>query len=332
MKPLARILLSVALALSAALANAQSGVLIPLDSTQPDGSVLSLEEMSVDIEIDDGDARVFVTQIFSNHKNRLEEGNYVFALPSGSTVSDFAVWDGAVRIPAVILEQRRAEELYTELRNQAVDPGLLEAGERDGSDPKADSTFTARISPIPPYSTKRLELEYHQRLPVDRLIQHFTLPLAPGQFGQQTVAHFRLQIKLHSTLKLQELTFTSKLFPLTLMKQDAHTAIGSFSADQLPLSEDFAAAWKVDAADANTLAVTTYRNPEAARPSPTETSPIVHPAQPGFFLAQTLLAASPAKAANVPPCTVVVLFDTSLSMQWDKLDVVTVRCRLRCSA
>ena len=207
------IVASVVLSMAASLASAQSGVLIPANATQPDASVLSLEEMTVNITIDDGDARVFITQIFSNHTERLEEGNYIFALPTGSTVSDFAVWDGPVRIPAVILERRRAEELYTQLRNQAIDPGLLQAGERDGSDPKAESTFSASIAPIPPYSTKRLELEYHQRLPVDRLAQHFTLPLAPAQYGRQTVAHFRLQITLHSTLAMNDLHARKQTLP-----------------------------------------------------------------------------------------------------------------------
>ena len=311
---------AVALSFGACLASAQSGVLIPMNSTQPDASALSLDEMTVNITIDDGDARVFITQIFSNHTERLEEGNYVFALPTGSTVSDFAVWDGPVRIPAVILERRRAEELYTRLRNQAVDPGLLRAGERNGSDPRAESTFSASISPIPPYSTKRLELEYRQRLPVDRLAQHFTLPLAPAQYGHQTVARFRLEITLHSTLALKDFALASKLFPLTFTRQDAHTAIGSFTADNFSLSEDFTATWKLDAAGSNSLAVTTFRNPEATLPSPADPSPTAHPGQPGFLLAQTLLAQAPTSAPDSPPRSVVLLFDNSLSMQWDKLE------------
>lgn len=309
-----------ALSLAASDVSAQSGVLVPLNATQPDGSVLSLEEMTVDVTIDDGDARVFITQIFSNHTNRREEGNYIFALPTGSTVSDFAVWDGPVRIPAVILERRRAKEIYTQLKNQAVDPGLLEAGERNGSDPKADATFSAHITPIQPYSTKRLELEYHEKLPVDRLAQHFTLPLAPAEYGQQTVAHFRLQITLHSTLALKDFALANKLFPLNFARQDAHTVIGGLSADNFSLREDFIATWKLDEAGANSLAVTTFRNPDATLPSPTETSPNLHPAQPGFFLAQSLLAPASASASDATPRTFVLLFDTSLSMQWDKLE------------
>lgn len=320
MKPFKFIVAGAVLALTLSRACAQSGVLIPTNATQPNPAELSLTEMTVNITIDDGDARVFITQIFSNHTNRVEEGNYVFALPSGSTVSDFAVWDGPVRIPAVILERRRAEELYTQLRDQEIDPGLLQAGERNGDDPKDESTFSASISPIPADSTKRVELEYHQKLPVDRLAQHFTLPLAPAQYGQQTVGHFRLQITLRSSFAVKDFAVASKLFPLTFTQQNAHAIIGSFSADNLQLREDFTSTWKLGAGESNSLTVATFRNPEATLPSPTETSPNLHPVQPGFFLAQTLLAPAVESASDSPPRTVVLLFDNSLSMQWDKLE------------
>ena len=95
---------------------AQSGVLLPADADQPNPAVLSLEEMNVEIVIDNGDARVRITQIFANHGKAIQEGTYIFALPSGSTVSDFATWDGPVRIPAVVLERKRAGDLYAEAR------------------------------------------------------------------------------------------------------------------------------------------------------------------------------------------------------------------------
>ena len=116
-------------------AYAQSGVLLPKDKDQPDPSVLSLEEMTVNVVIDNGDAHISLTQIFANHSQSIEEGTYILALPTGSTVSDFATWDGPVRIPAVILERKRPEEIYEQAKSQAIDPGLLEAGERDDSNP-----------------------------------------------------------------------------------------------------------------------------------------------------------------------------------------------------
>jgi len=73
------------LALSAMLF-ADAGILLPRDKQQPDANVLSLEEMEINIRIDNGDARVFIKQIFANHTNGIQEGNYIFALPSHATI------------------------------------------------------------------------------------------------------------------------------------------------------------------------------------------------------------------------------------------------------
>ena len=127
---------------------ADGGVLIPRDKEQPDPAILSLEEMEITVQIDNGDARVFVRQIFANHTAGIQEGNYVFALPSRATVSDFAVWDGTTRIPAVILERKRAEEIYNQLKQQSIDPGLLQMGERGAEEAKRSAIFSARIVPI----------------------------------------------------------------------------------------------------------------------------------------------------------------------------------------
>ena len=151
-------------------AHADTGVLVPTDKQAPDPSILSLTTMDVEIHVDNGDARVWIRQVFTNHTASPQEGNYLFALPGGTTVSDFAVWDGPVRIPAVILERKRAKALYDELKSQAIDPGLLEQGERTEDDARRNSVFSVHIVPIPAYGTKRLEIEYHEHIPVLSLI------------------------------------------------------------------------------------------------------------------------------------------------------------------
>src|ERR1017187_838552 len=116
-----------------------AGVLIPRDKQQPNPAVLSLEEMEITIRIDNGDARVFVRQVFANHTGAIEEGNYIFALPSHATISDFATWDGPVRLPAVILERKRAEEIYNQLKQQSIVPG------RDSQVVFCDPAATGRL-------------------------------------------------------------------------------------------------------------------------------------------------------------------------------------------
>jgi hypothetical protein len=78
---------------------ADTGMLIPGKGQQPDSSVFSLDEMTLEVRIDNGTARVQVRQIFGNHGSAIQEGTYQFALPGQATISDFAVWDDVTRIP-----------------------------------------------------------------------------------------------------------------------------------------------------------------------------------------------------------------------------------------
>src|SRR4029453_17043272 len=98
------------------------GVTFPSTPNEPDPSVLSLADLSIDVKIDNGDARVSLRQIFDSHQSGVLEGQYLFSLPGRAMVSDFAVWDGVVRIPGVILERKRAGELYESLKQQQIDP------------------------------------------------------------------------------------------------------------------------------------------------------------------------------------------------------------------
>jgi Ca-activated chloride channel family protein len=321
-----RMLTLFALLFTPSLLLADAGILIPRDKAQPDSAILSLEEMEITIRIDNGDARVFVRQIFANHTSKIEEGNYIFALPSQATVSDFAVWDGPTRIPAVVLERKRAEDIYTQLKQQAIDPGLLQMGERGSEETKRSSVFSARIVPIQPHGTKRLEIEYHQSIPVENLKSYFAIPLRPDAYSSQVARHLRINFELHSEHATSNFQAAAKVFPLKLDEDTPHVVKGHFEGNNVNLSEDFVATYDLAAAGADTLNVLTYRNPVSGQPAPTETAPIRSRNEPGFFEAEALLGygrssaqIASGSAASGAPKTLVILFDTSLSMQWEKL-------------
>jgi Ca-activated chloride channel homolog len=306
---------------------ADAGILLPRDKQQPDPALLSLEEMEITVRIDNGDARVFVRQVFANHSSGIEEGNYIFALPSHATISDFATWDGPVRIPAVILERKRAEEIYKQLKQQAVDPGLLQMGERGAEEAKRTSVFSARIVPIPAFGTKRLEIEYHESIPVENLKSYFAIPLRPDAYQAQAARHLRINFELHTLHAIRNFQSAAKGFPLQLDQNTAHLVTGHFEAENVNLGEDFVATYDLDPAASDTLQILTYRNPVSARPSPTETAPVRSRNEPGFFEAEALLGLGTGSAPAVnairgapAPKTVIILFDTSLSMQWEKLE------------
>jgi Ca-activated chloride channel homolog len=301
-----------------------AGVLIPRDKAQPDPLILSLEEMEITIRIDNSDARIFVKQIFANHTSGIQEGNYIFALNSHAVVSDFATWDGPVRIPAVILERKRAEEIYNELKQQAIDPGLLQMGERTASEARHTSTFSARIVPIPAYGTKRLEFEYHENIPVESFKSYFGIGLKPEAYHSQTARHLTIHFELRSEHPIRDFKLGSSIYPLKIGQQNAHLVTGEFTGENVALTQDFSVQYELDQAAGDSLHVLTYRNPDSGQPDPTEMSPQHSANEPGFAEVEALLAnkkaAAPAGATARPPHNVIVLFDDSLSMQWDKLE------------
>lgn len=324
--------LALALALLPAAGWADAGVLIPSNNPQPDPKILSLAEMMMDVRIDNGVARVAIRQIFASHNEGVLEGNWVFALPNRATISDFAVWDGVTRIPGVILERRRAAEVYENLKWQAIDPGLLQMGEYN-EEARRTAVFSAKIVPIPPFGTKRVEVEYHERIPVENLRAYFAVPLRPDAYNAQTAGQIEINLELRSQHAIRDFRAAGETFPLNVVERGPHLIRAHFEGRQVLFSEDFAIEYALDPAAGDTVQILTYRDPNPARPDPTVLSP--EPGGPalGFFEASALLAlprleaqqpqsgvGPPVVRDSSPPRTVVALFDNSLSMQWEKLE------------
>jgi Ca-activated chloride channel family protein len=294
--------------LAARFACGDAGVLIPSTGKQPDARVLSLDEMSIDVTIDNGHAKVQIRQIYANHTGQPIEGNYAFTLPGRALISDFAVWDDTTRIPGVILERKRAQEIYADIRMQALDPGLLQMGERDADEERRSSIFTARVAPVPAYGTKRIEIEYQERLPVEQGEAFFAIPLHPDVYRAQSAGRLSIHFNLTSAHAMREFQFTSANYSMKIAEKTAKNVKASFDGQTVALTEDFALKYALDAR-ANALEVQTYRDATGSGSS-----------QPGFFEASLLLAMPPSASTQAAPRTVVALFDASLSMQWEKLE------------
>jgi Ca-activated chloride channel family protein len=320
-----------------------SGVLLPMNKQQPDPSILSLAEMEVTIRVDNGDARVFLRQVFANHTGSPQEGTYIYALPSHATVSDFAIWSGPTRIPAVILERKRAEEIYERLKWQAIDPGLLESGEREQEDVRRSNLFSASVTPIAAFGTERIEIEYHQAIPVENLKSYFALPLKPDAYHLQSAGKLTVHFELDSAHAIRNFQLGGKLYPLKYEENGPHAVKGTFSGENVDLADDFSVRYEIEPSEAGKVRVLTYREPDPGQPSPTEMAPQRSGPEPGFFETEALLAPNATLASSSPsaeaaanahptsdlgtaaapavqPKTLVVLFDTSLSMQWEKLE------------
>ena len=189
----------------------------------------------------------------------------------------------------MILERRRAEEIYQQAKAQAIDPGLLQQGERDLDEASRSAVFTAKIVPIHAFGTKRLEMEYQQDIPVERFESLLAVPLRPDAYRAQTAAHLWIKLELDSAHALHDFQIVSKQYPMQMRDKTNHHIQADFEGRNVALTEDFAVKYALEASVGDHLEILTHRDPAPPPPDVADASPGVPstpvPAtrEPGFF-------------------------------------------------
>jgi Ca-activated chloride channel family protein len=321
------VLLTLALIAPFRAGQAQSGVLIPSSKEKPDASTLSLQVMNVDVLIDNQHATVRVMQIYDNHTPQTLEGKYLFALPTGASVSDFAVWDNDTRIPGVMMEKRRANAIYGEIKQKTIDPGLLQQDDEH----EGRSAFSAKVFPINPYGSKRVEMEYTEMLAVEGLTSHFTFPLKPSDGDAQRVGEFHLHVRVLGDYPISVLdSGATTAYPLRVLKSQPNEYEAEFDAREIELKEDFSFDYGIGAAQ-STLSFIAYRAPERISAYDLRDPALASHNADGYFEARAIFNEQGSSQTSEAPQAgtkderhagarnVLVLLDTSLSMYGEKL-------------
>lgn len=297
--------------------NAQSGALIPVSvKNEPDSSILSLQVMKVDVVIDNQHAWVKVLQIFDSHTSQILEGKYLFALPPQSSIADFAVWDGDLRLPGVILEKRRANQIYSEIKSQMTDPGLLQQDDERGG----ASAFSAKVFPIPAYGSKRVELEYTETLPVENLTSRFSFPLKPSFGPPQRVGELQINVQARSDSPISPLNFISTAYAMKAVKVGPNEQQYEFHARNVELKEDLSLDYTISVPQ-SAMSWIAHRAPERITAYDLRDPRLAAANPDGYFQARAIFNErfSTASGSERAPRNVMLLLDTSLSMHGEKL-------------
>lgn len=304
---------------------ADAGVLIPANLQQePDPDILSLRSMDVRVRIDHLHARVDLKAVFQNHTDQQLEGRYVLPLGERATVEDFSVWQGEERLIGTIVEKQKGKRLFQEIVQRQLDPGLAETDDQ----PERAHDFVIRVAPIPPRGTARVEVTFSEDLVVTSGGAEFVLPLKPRRYGEQRAGELHIDVAAEGPYPLADVIVR----PQGRLRWQSAPAPGStrfagrFDGTDVPLSDDLSIEMRLGGGPP--LDVLAYRD---VRPGGrVDISPFgdgtVYRDERGYFLVRTLVGPlveagkGPQAAGPRPPRDVVVLLDTSLSMQWEKLE------------
>ncbi len=290
----------------------QSGVLIPLPKNIPDEKMLSIQKTDVQICIDNQTAKVKIMQIYENHTSQILEGKFVFALPESASVADFAVWDNATRVPGVMMEVRRANEIYGGIKQQKIDPGILQIDDETGG----KTVFSAKVFPIPAFGTKRIEMEYTQTLAIEDFTSHLTFPFKPSFGEAQKIGEFSMNICAYNEFPFASLNYNSEHFPLQVSRQDANEFAAEFHAENFVPNSDFSLNYRLNV-EKSWLSFITYRAPETISAFELRNPSLADKKADGYFELRAVF--NEHSSENSESRRVVFVIDTSLSMAGEKL-------------
>ncbi len=335
MKKRSPVVVAVAALLAPSLALADAGVLIPAGlGNEPNPAVLSIKRMDVTVRIDHLHARVDVKSIFENHTGRALEGRYVLPLGERSSIEDFSVWQAEERLVGVVVEKQKGKRLFEQITRQNLDPGLAESD--DDKDKAHD--FAIRVAPIPPYGTARVEVTFSEDLAVTSNGALFTLPWKPRRFGKQTVGELHVDLAGDGPFSLAAVksspagqlkwttppkAFEGQARQSGLLQGPTGTRFsGRFDGKNVELGDDLTIEMTLDDKGPKAEALA-YRDvlPGGRKDISPFGDGTVYRDERGYFLVRALFGLAPAaRPAKRAPRDVVILLDTSLSMQWEKLE------------
>jgi len=275
------------------------GIIIPEPPPGPEPiplaeSWLTIRYHRVTVTIEDQVATTHVEQEFVNEHDWACEGTYVFPLPEGAAVSEFVMWVDGTAVEGKVLEADEARALYEDVVRRRRDPALLEYVGR--------SAVQARIFPIPPGGSRKIELEYTQVLPAENGLVRYVYPLNTERFSARPLEEVSVRVEIRSRDAMHAIYSPTHQNRIYIERDgDYRATVGYEDTNVLP-KEDFELVYTVTQEDVGLNLLSFHDAPDD-----------------GFFL---LLVAPPytVDRARVIPKDVVLVLDTSGSMEGEKIE------------
>lgn len=191
---------------------------------------LTLKYQRISAEINNQMAQTKIEQVFLNNFHRDIEGTYIFAIPPGASVTNFAMYMNGRKVSGELLDSNQARKIYEDIVRRLKDPGLLEFIGRN--------IFRARVYPIPARGETKIELQYSEKLNYDAGIVRYIYPLKGGGTSSSAINDFSLAVNLKSNIPIKSIYSPSHEIDVS-RKNDYQAAI-SFEQSNIVPDRDFA--------------------------------------------------------------------------------------------
>lgn len=259
------------------------------DATHP----LTVSNARADVVIDGYLSQTTLTFTFRNDAARVLEGELIFPLPEGATVSGYGLDVNGTMVDGVAVEKQKARVTYEREVHNGIDPGLLEH--------VSGNTFRTRIYPIPAKGTRSVKVQYVSELSQGPGGVRYSLPLDWGQPVGDCAVH----------IEAIDAPSAPTVSGKGLEGMEFKPADGRFTAEKSFRNEGGEDLVVSLAAPREAVAV---ERRAAARRS-ADDPPAAAGQEDVYFAINDLPAADPAAPAAQKPARIGVLWDASMSRQ-----------------
>ena len=280
----------------------------------PIQQLLTVDSVHIHATITSGVAQTEVEQTWRNDTERAQEGSYLFPLPEGASVSDFALYDGDKKMAGRLLDKDQAADTYEGIVRRQRDPALLRYVGR--------GAYEVKLYPVPPHATRRVTLRYSVVLPPEggdtrKYVYSFLGgTLDSGQAGR-VPRETTVQVTLQDSAALANIY--SPTHEVSIKRTGDKTATVTWEAKDARVQDDFVLYYSTVRRDPVGLGLLAYNVSLPQTRNAVFTPSDEGKRDSGYFL----LMASPKMAqldAPALPKRVVLVLDRSGSMAGPKIE------------
>ncbi|MCY3020793.1 MAG: VWA domain-containing protein, partial [Planctomycetota bacterium] len=265
----------------------------PIVRPVPNALPFRITSSRVDVRIDDTVATTSLEQSFLNLSGRDLEVRVLIPLPAGAAINNSALSMNDQMVEGKLYDAQQAQSIYESIVNQRRDPALLRfAGE---------NLYEARIFPIPPNQERRLKFSYTQMLSPTGGLYDYRHILAGSQLYQGGIEKFAFECVIRSKARLGPVYSPSH--QVAVQRTNENTAVIKLSGANMASDNDFRLYYSPSSEDV-ALRMIAHRTGEA---------------EDGYFMLIGRVDEQLEKA-RILPKDVVFVFDTSGSMQGEKIE------------
>ena len=203
-----------------------SGLLIPVE---PEVPPLALVNHHVNVTLEDQVAVTEVEQTFRNHTDRELEATYVFPVPKGASVRQFAMWVDGQRVQGELLKAERAMAIYTSIVRQTKNPALLDYVDSD--------MLRLKIFPVPPNGDQKVTISFTAVAEKEHDLVEYVYPLATDRMAPSTLQDFRIHVTLNTQHTIANIY--SPTHDVNVVQDGDHEAVITFEQSGAELNRDF---------------------------------------------------------------------------------------------